>query len=474
MTPHLPWKTLLFLTGIGVLSVLLSSVWPAFLTEDLNLKFADTSIYSPFPDQEESLDVNALLQSYQQDSIAIAQQEAAMAEQDSIAAALAAEAARKAAFERLQIQFSPEDSSRLNAFFEAIKAGEALDILHYGDSQIEGDRITGYLRNQWQKRWGGTGPGLVPIVEAVPSAAIKMNSEGFARYALFGNAEKPDHSRFGMLASMSQKDSSAQIASTTFAPSPLTYWHTKQFNEAKIFYGAAKDTSVMTVKVNGSIYSTDSIYPSERQNVKSISVADNIADLSLQIEGGIGPEMYALDLRKKGGVHVHNLAMRGSSGTIFKKISKSQLSFQYGQLNPKLVLLQYGGNSVPYVKDKEQADRYGNWFASQIRRLQELMPEACFIVIGPSDMAHKVDGKFITYEYLSEVRDALKNAAFDTGCGFWDIYEVMGGENSMKSWVNADPALAGADHVHFTNKGAKEIGKLFDQALMEQQKLWAE
>ena len=473
MNPHLPWKTLLFLIGIGVFSILLSAFWPVVLT-DLNLKFADTSIYSPFPDQEESLDVNALLQSYQQDSITIAKQEAAMAEQDSIAAAKAAEAERKAAFERLQIKFSPDDTIKLNTFFDAIKSGEALDILHYGDSQIEGDRITGYLRNQWQKRWGGTGPGLVPIVEAVPSAAIKMNSEGFARFALFGNADKPDHSRYGILASMSQKDSLAKTALTTFAPSPLTYWHTKQFNEARIFYGAAMDTSLMTVKVNGIIYSTDSIYPSEKQQIKSISTPDNIVEFSLQIDGGIGPELYAVDLRQVGGVHVHNLAMRGSSGTIFKKISKSQLSFQYGQLNPRLVLLQYGGNSVPYVKDKEQADRYGNWFASQIRRLQALMPEACFIVIGPSDMAHKVDGKFVTYEYLSDVRNALKNAAFDTGCGFWDIYEVMGGENSMKSWVNADPALAGADHVHFTNKGAKEIGKLFDQALMEQHKLWAE
>jgi len=36
-------------------------------------------------------------------------------------------------------------------------------IIHYGDSQIEGDRITGYLRNRLQHMYGGSGPGFIPV-----------------------------------------------------------------------------------------------------------------------------------------------------------------------------------------------------------------------------------------------------------------------------------------------------------------------
>ncbi|NQX92812.1 MAG: hypothetical protein HRT74_11940, partial [Flavobacteriales bacterium] len=180
----------------------------------------------------------------------------------------------------------------------------------------------------------------------------------------------------------------------------------------------------------------------------------------------------SMNLHSGGGLKFHNIAMRGSSGTIFRKINVDQLKYQLDYFKPRLVLLQYGGNSVPYVEDIEQAERYGNWFSSQIKRLKMLMPNAAFIVIGPSDMAQKVDENYLTYPMLEAVRNALKRAAFENGCGFWDIYEVMGGKNSMHAWVTAEPALAGSDHIHFTNKGAKEVAKLFDQALMEQYKLW--
>ena len=36
-------------------------------------------------------------------------------------------------------------------------------IVHYGDSQIEGDRITGYVRNRLQLAFEGGGPGFFPI-----------------------------------------------------------------------------------------------------------------------------------------------------------------------------------------------------------------------------------------------------------------------------------------------------------------------
>ena len=39
-------------------------------------------------------------------------------------------------------------------------------IIYYGDSQIEGDRITSYLRHTLRKGHGGTGPGLFLPLDA--------------------------------------------------------------------------------------------------------------------------------------------------------------------------------------------------------------------------------------------------------------------------------------------------------------------
>ena len=37
-----------------------------------------------------------------------------------------------------------------------------MPVFHYGDSQLEGDRMTSYIRDRLQKRFGGYGLGMVP------------------------------------------------------------------------------------------------------------------------------------------------------------------------------------------------------------------------------------------------------------------------------------------------------------------------
>ena len=51
----------------------------------------------------------------------------------------------------------------LAALNKRTKGARPVRVLHYGDSQLEGDRITSYLRNKFQLKWGGGGTGLVPI-----------------------------------------------------------------------------------------------------------------------------------------------------------------------------------------------------------------------------------------------------------------------------------------------------------------------
>ena len=56
----------------------------------------------------------------------------------------------------------------LAPFFEALASLErgernAVRIIHYGDSQLEGDRITMQLRNSLQKNYGGRGFGYVAL-----------------------------------------------------------------------------------------------------------------------------------------------------------------------------------------------------------------------------------------------------------------------------------------------------------------------
>jgi lysophospholipase L1-like esterase len=140
----------------------------------------------------------------------------------------------------------------------------------------------------------------------------------------------------------------------------------------------------------------------------------------------------------------------------------------YDKLNIKLLILQYGGNVMPYIKDEKGAVNYGKWFESQLYFLKKQIPNIAIIVIGPSDMSVKEKDKYVTYPHLETVRDALKNATFNAGAVYWDMYEAMGGKNSMPKWVQANPPLAAPDYTHFSPSGTTKIADMFYDAFIKE------
>ena len=76
-------------------------------------------------------------------------------------------------------------------------------------------------------------------------------------------------------------------------------------------------------------------------------------------------------------------------------------------------------------------------------------------------------GEYESYPNIEKIRNAQRNAAFRADCAFWDLYEAMGGKNSMPSWVFAKPvALANKDFTHFTAKGASIVSEMLYKALL--------
>lgn len=468
---HPPYRTVIFLLVIGV------GIWSfRFLpqhyqiSETLEIKMPHWPNFTNEPEQERLTDANAFLEGYdellKEDSIQRAQDSIRIetAIQDSIAKAVALRR------QLLSIQEGEKGITNLNEFFASLRSLSAnsnkVRVMHYGDSQIEADRISNYLRKEWQAKWGGHGPGLVPPVEVVPSGAIKQKaSENWSRHTIYGKKDTTvTHNRYGVLGTFATYDSTS--ATLNFEPSRLGYSNTRTFDEGLIFIGVNGAGGSLQVMHNEEVIKEVTL--ADSSGFTSVPISLSGASKSIQLSFTGGPmECYGMTLDSDRGVQLDNIPMRGSSGTIFKKMNRSLFKAQMKILSPELIFLQYGGNSVPYVKDTLQADNYGKWLSSQIKYIQSAAPDAAIILIGPSDMAHKVDDQFETYAYLEPVRDALKKAAFDNGCGFWDIYEAMGGRNSMQAWVEAEPALAGPDYVHFTSGGAKKIAQLLNKAIMD-------
>lgn len=384
-----------------------------------------------------------------------------------------------------RIEFPHQDKSILFPVFRAMmnlqKSGELIRIMHYGDSQIEGDRITSFIRNRLQNRFGGYGVGLVPVQQVYDFSfsILQENSDNWYRYTAFGNRDTTIlHGRYGALASycmFSPKDifsppDKDYEAWVSFNESKYSYANTKQFSQCRIYYSNNKEPFINEIYQNDQLVDAEMFPVSKKLKVISWKFDEPQSSLMLKFKGKSSPEIYGITLDPLKGIAVDNVAMRGSSGLIFTKMDQELLAEMYKKLNVKLLILQFGGNVVPYLTDNY--DYYENLFYKQLKTLKKILPDISIIVIGVADMSTKVGNRYITYPNLEQIRNALKNASFKAGTAYWDMYEAMGGKNSMPSWVFAEPPLAGKDFVHFNPKGARIIAQMFYNAFIYEYNLY--
>lgn len=387
----------------------------------------------------------------------------------------------------LQLQYKDNDPAAMAKFFAALEHlasdPKAIRILHFGDSQIEGDRMTSLIRARLQGRFGGIGAGLVAPVLLAPSFSVDISVEGpWKRYPGYGARDTSvHHNRYGVLATFCRftpnrldttEEAAVQEASVTFKKAGRAFQGAKEFSQIRMLYGYNRKPVWYRVEVDGTELESGELDPSQSMKTKLWSFSTKPEEVRIEFRGVDSPDFFGFSLEGPTGVVVDNVPMRGASGTVFGAVEYGSLAGAIQQLNTKLIILQYGGNTVPYIADRDHAFRYGRSLGSQIRILQKMAPDASFVVIGPADMGYNDQGTWVTHPQVENVRDAVRQAAHENGAAFFDIYEAMGGRNSMAAWVEADPPLAAKDYVHFSPKGAMEIAEAFIRALLRDFDAW--
>lgn len=344
-----------------------------------------------------------------------------------------------------------------------------VDIFHFGDSQIEGDRITGRLRSSWQKSWGGRGPGLIPAIENVPALSVRQETLGiWDRYTRFGTIDSTlEHSCYGPLAVFSRVYENGTVK---LRPHPRGFKTNRTWDRVRVFTGESPAGGTLSISGSNTELSTFDIAPLNVGGHGEISVDLGRDENSLQLEfTGHSVDVTGIDLGLNYGVKVHNIPMRGSAGMLFKKLDAKHFTKFMGSFEPSMFILQFGGNAAPYLSDSTSVAKYANRFGGQLEYLRAVWPEIPMLIIGPSDMGSSED-----YPMVDNIIAEFKRVSLEQGCLFWDLKAVQGGEGAMGDWSEMEPAWASSDLVHFTPRGAKEIGRLLDIALRAEYKSWVE
>lgn len=350
---------------------------------------------------------------------------------------------------------------QLKYFFDALKRTKSgvVRIAHFGDSGIEGDLLTADFREHMQSKFGGKGVGWVSITK--PDAMFRMStkmtfSDNWESAALYSN--NPKHYPLGISGEIFLPKGSAwtQYKTTYFYP------HTKPYKTARLFYSNASPVQIeykFDRKAKKAILK-------QGEDVKELKMTASgvVNTLKISVPGNSG-YYYGVSLENGNGIYIDNFPLRGNSGVDLNQIPIKKLKEFSKYLDYKLIILEFGLNAIGMIK------RNYKWYVREmvnvVKHLKKAYPKASFLMIGVHDKSVRKGGKYMSDPMIFKLLKAQLEIVKQADIAYWNLFEAMGGKDSMHKWVTNNPPLASHDHLHFNLQGAKIVSKMLMDALLE-------
>jgi lysophospholipase L1-like esterase len=363
-------------------------------------------------------------------------------------------------------RFVPLDGNieQMKKFFSVLKnsKNKVIRIAHYGDSLIQGDLISAHLRDRFQSVFGGVGAGFLSIV----SNDIKM------RYTTKHSFS--DDWEYVSIVTRNVARLPLGIAGTVAIPK-LNSWvkyeaqdylsSTSSFSKIKIYYSHAENLSLLEYIIDEKIKRR--VFLETGSNLHSLEIDTEGFSQSIEIKfiSGHAPYIYGVSLESGNGVYLDNFAMPGNTGSSLLEIPEGILQ-DFNKINEySLIILTYGANvSSPYSGIFQV---YENKMVTVIQQFKKIFRNASFLLIGVGDKTVKRGNQFVTNPDVEKLLNTQRIIVEKTDIAFWNLWDAMGGQNSMTEWVNAAPPMALQDYSHFTPAGAERVANLLYDAILD-------
>ncbi len=337
-----------------------------------------------------------------------------------------------------------------------------LRIAHFGDSLIQGDVISEYLRELFQKRFGGQGVGMMQII----ANDIRMRTTTRHSYSNDWDyvsviTRNPDNLPIGISGSVAipNKNSWVQYETSRELKS------SSSFKFARLFYSNAANNSAIEYTIDNRAPVKINLKDGNELKELIIDAKGEARLMKIKFIDGKRPYFYGVSLENGGGVYLDNFPMPGNSGVSLIDIPDKILQNFARLTNYGLIILTYGANVNSPNKSIYQL--YKNKMLKVIEHFRKAFPRIGFILVGVGDKTMKRGGRFITNPDVPLLLNAQKQIVKDGNIAFWNLWETMGGENSMEDWVNSNPPMALKDYSHFTKVGGKRVAELLFNAIMK-------
>jgi len=325
-------------------------------------------------------------------------------------------------------------------------------IAYFGDSMIEGDLLTQTLRKLLQQAFGGNGVGFVPITSQVSQfrqTVTDIYSDGWedenfksgnSNHLFFSGHLFHTSSAYVQMTDQTITDSTAIIEKSIlcgFVPKPI---------------GISVNNKSFTLNA-GKTFNRIALNNDRNTGIRLTVTNDQLP-------------VYGISFESASGIMIDNFSFRGITGIEWGRVDSSFLE-AIEENNPyDLIVFQYGVNLLFRPNDKNFS-----WYAKSmlpvVKKFRNCFKETEFLLVSTADRAFRYGTQYksaIGIDSLIKVQAAL---AFETNSSFYNLFETMGGTNSIVDWANRKPSLANKDYVHPNHKGAEVLANLFFESIMK-------
>ncbi len=322
-------------------------------------------------------------------------------------------------------------------------------IAFFGDSFVEGDMLTGDLRDTLQRVFGGAGVGYMPITSHVAGYRISITHTFSKDWLTQSIVDQPKpKAKFGIAGYVFTPAEGSWVKYSGVKKSRLNI-----YKRVRILYSGA-DGEKITLNKEQEI----TLEKGEGVKEKTIEL-DSAKSIHLQFTQNGNLKLYGVILEgADDGLLLDNYSMRGNSGIGQAEVSETIYKQSDAIIKYDLVVLQYGLN----VANSKYTDY--QWYKISMNKalahVKKSFPNCPILIISVSDRGSKQG----TMKGIVELLKVQQTFAQKHRMLFYNLWEAMGGEGSMANFV--DRKWANKDYTHLTFEGGRFVAGQFAKAII--------
>jgi lysophospholipase L1-like esterase len=357
----------------------------------------------------------------------------------------------------------------LKGFFDALtrtakkEPGAITRVIHFGDSIVTSDYVSGTLRRKLQAQFGDAGHGYMLMANAWPAYfhndVSRFASSGWMVSRIVGPLTPDGLYGLGGVTFRAPPGSRARFATAKSGH------FGRAVSRYEVSYLAQPGGGTMKLNLDGKPYSViDTSADTVHVATETVRVPDGAHELEVVTTKGTVRAFGVVMERDVPGVVLDAIGVQGARIRFLDKQDDAHWAEQLRWRKPNLLIYEFGANESGDGFAYPMVD-YHRTMVDVLSQGKKAVPEAGCLVIGAMDRAEKKGASLSTMAVIPAIVKEQKKASAEVGCAFFNTFDAMGGSGSMAAWVGR--GLGQADLTHPTGSGSEVLASWIYRALMK-------